>query len=39
MLDGSDVEKDVTNEDGSTFIFIEGIDAGQSVTLENLQGK
>ena len=38
VLDGSDVERDVTNADGSNFIFIEGINAGESVTLENLQG-
>ena len=38
VLDGSDVERDVTNADGSNFIFIEGIDAGESVTLENLHG-
>ena len=39
VLDGSDSESEVKNADGSTFIFIENINAGKSVTLENLQGK
>ena len=39
VLDESDSEREVKNADGSTFIFIEDINAVKSVTLENLQGK
>ena len=38
VFDGSDRQGEIKTAAGSTFNYMEGIKAGQSVTVENLQG-